>query len=327
VPYETFIDFDFLSSLSLFLEQASAESIKDFAAHTYKAGLNIVEERNTKEPRLISSMVVAVLEANGRRIASTRLRKRVRDDVLWRNAAMPWRRLPFWLIIRVSIQRHLLRQLSSSELDSDRARMEYKLFICVLLSRLLDDVRSTTSPDRLAHLKAKLCRQLAKLDVEMGTGSFEAVASYNFYQDQLNERLELSIQMAGTSLQARWDKFKEYTTRSILPLPSRADPDTLMMSLQVGSLDYLRRALDRFGNGKFLQRKNWKPKDDGIQQSSNISEPYFKLAETEWKLQEDYVLFGRPGSGVPCLDAATSIRQYVGNVGNLYDFSVEQKVC
>ncbi|KAB5582293.1 hypothetical protein GE09DRAFT_1197755 [Coniochaeta sp. 2T2.1] len=328
VPYTTCIDHDFLSSLCLFLEQASAESIKDFAAHTTKAGMTIVEDRDTKDPRLISSMFVAVLEANGRLIRPPPLRKRVRDDVLWRNAAVPWRRLPFWLILRVAIQRHLLRSLSIDERDTSQARMEYKVFVCVLLSKLLDVVRFITTPDRLSHMKAKLCRRLAKIDVEMETGCVTAVASYKFYQAHLDDCLERSIRHAGSSLEGRWERFREATTRRILPLAGRADTETLTLSLEAGSLQYIQHALTRFRNTKGYAPRGSKQRQaqlDSTPQSSDILDPYFKLAECEWQLQQDYTLVGKPSVKQPHLDVATSIRQYLGNVGDLYDFSVEQK--
>lgn len=236
IPYETFIDNGFLQGICQFLEQASAESIKDFAAHTHKAGMQIVEDRDTKDPALVSSVLMAILDANGRRFSPVLLRKRVRDDVLWHDSAIPWRRLPLWLITRVAIQRHLQRRLCNCELDSDRARLEYKIFTCLVLSRLLDDTKDSTTPDRLSNLKAKLCRRLAKLEVEMETGSPEAVKSYSYYKEHQGNRLEQSVLRAGASLQLRWDRFKDSSTRRILPLPRRAEPEALNLGLHAGSL-------------------------------------------------------------------------------------------
>jgi len=328
IPYEAFLDNGLLQNVCQYLEQASVESIKDFAAHTCKAGMEIVEDRNTKDPGLISSVLMAILDANGRRFAPALLRKRVRDDVLWNNAAIPWRRLPFWLVTRVAIQRHLQRRLCPAEASSGRARVEYKFFVCLLLSGLLDDVKVNTTPDRLSHLKAKLCRRLAKLDVEMETGSAEALTSYQFCKTQLEGRLEQAVAQADTSLHQRWESFKESTTRTILPLPRRAEPEALALSFNAGSIHYLKHVLARFRNGKFVpptsqQHGGSKRKPP---QSSEILEPYLKLAESESRLQHDYALLGEVAPSQPVLDIAADIRQYIGNVGDLYDFSVEQKV-
>jgi len=124
VPLSVFNDESFLANISSFFEQASAESTKNFSAHTIKAGSTIAETRDTADPSLVASMLVAVLEANGTRINTTLLRKRVRDDVCWDNAAVPWRRLPLWLVIRVAIQRYL-----SLRLGGDVGRVEYKFFV------------------------------------------------------------------------------------------------------------------------------------------------------------------------------------------------------
>lgn len=328
IPYETFSDNGFLQSLCQFLEQASSESIKDFAAHTHKAGMQIVEDRDTKDPALISSVLMAILDANGRRFAPALLRKRVRDDVLWHNSAVPWRRLPFWLITRVAIQRHLQRRLCNGHKDSDRARVEYKMFICLVLSRLLGDVQDSTSPDRLSHLKVKLCRRLAKLDGEMQTGSTEAVRAYGYYKEHLYERLEQSVLLAGASLQVRWDRFKASETRAILPLPRRAEPEALTLSFQAGSLNYLRHVLNRFRTSQFFPQYNrpQRTTDNEAPESSEILEPYFKLAESELQLRRDYSLLGDASPGRPVIDVAADIRQYIGNIGDLYEFSVEQKV-
>jgi hypothetical protein len=333
VPYGVFCDNNFLESFSLFLEQASGESIKEFAAHTRKAGSSIVEDRDTSDPRLISSMLVALLEANGRRVAPAVLRKRVRDDVLWNNAAVPWRRLPLWLIIRVSIMRQLLRRIDSldhGEVDSGRARVEYKFFICLVLAGLLDDVRSTTTPDRLSHLKAKLCRRLVKLDTEMEGASAEAVKRYKYYLAHLGQGLNQSIDQASNCLTVRWDAFKESTTRSILPLPRRAEDEALTLTFQANSRQYLRQVLGRFKNSKFQpsasQRQlNRSSDSDDNTRSSEILEPYFKLAQLESELQRDDSSPRELSPEQACLDIARRIRQYVGNVGDHYEFSVEQK--
>ncbi|KAK4651864.1 hypothetical protein QC762_0097090 [Podospora pseudocomata] len=107
IPLATFEDGAFQGSLATFLEQASLESTKMFAAHTFKAGADIHEYRDTSSPTMISSMLMAVLEENGRRISTPLLRKRVRDDISWHQARKPWRRLPYWLVLRVSIARYL----------------------------------------------------------------------------------------------------------------------------------------------------------------------------------------------------------------------------
>lgn len=81
IPYSEFTNSSFQDNLATFLEQASTESIRRFAAHTNKAGSFAFESRDTVDPSLITEMLMTLLEVNGYRIFPTLLRKRVRDDV------------------------------------------------------------------------------------------------------------------------------------------------------------------------------------------------------------------------------------------------------
>ena len=98
---DTFTDPRFQRQLAVFLEQASMESIKQFAAVAAKAGADAYESRDAVDASLITQMLMALLEANGHRIFPTKLRKRVRDDVCWNDSENPWKRSPLWLTIRV----------------------------------------------------------------------------------------------------------------------------------------------------------------------------------------------------------------------------------
>ena len=83
LPYSTFLDEQFQQELALFLEQCSTESIKRFASYSKKAGASTYECRDTVNPAMITSMLITLLEALGKRIHSPALRKRIRDDVCW----------------------------------------------------------------------------------------------------------------------------------------------------------------------------------------------------------------------------------------------------
>lgn len=82
-------DTAFIESLAAFIEQASIESTKKLSEYAIKAGAELWENRETPDPSLITSLLAAILEANGTRISPTLLQKRVRDEVLWSNAQTP----------------------------------------------------------------------------------------------------------------------------------------------------------------------------------------------------------------------------------------------
>ncbi len=152
----------FQDELATFLERASTESIKRFAAHTNKPGSFAFESRDTVDPALITQMLMTLLEVNGSRVFPPLLQKRVRDDVCWSEGGeKPWRRCPFWLVLRVAVHRHL-----SVTLGGDVGRIQYKFLICLALSRFLGECLGQIGLDLALFLKTKLCRRLVKLEVD-----------------------------------------------------------------------------------------------------------------------------------------------------------------
>lgn len=101
IPAETFGDPLFQAPLAVFLEQASVESLKQFVSVASKAGADAYEIRDSVESSLLTHMLMALLEANGRQVFPTKLRKHVRDDVCWNGSGKPWKRSSLWLTIRV----------------------------------------------------------------------------------------------------------------------------------------------------------------------------------------------------------------------------------
>ncbi|KAJ3946274.1 uncharacterized protein N0V96_004634 [Colletotrichum fioriniae] len=185
IPFTTFADHHFKSSLATFSEQASLETVKDFAAHSFKAGASVFEYRNTGDPSIITSLLMGILEENGRRVAPVLLRKRVRDDVCWDHAKKPWRRLPYYLILRVCIERFLCLSLSP-----EQGRLEYKFFMCVLLSTFLDvTITFQASTEKVHFLKKKVCRRLVKVDLDRSR--FQDRAAISRYDFLFNHEKEL----------------------------------------------------------------------------------------------------------------------------------------
>ena len=122
-------------------------------------------------------MLIPLLEGVGSSVEVPRLRKRVRDDVNIQNAESPWRRLPFWLVLRVAIQRQLCLILGD-----EPGRACYKFLICALLTQLLEDCTDQLAPELTVMLRAKLCRRLAKLEMDK-TRADSASAVYKQFFD------------------------------------------------------------------------------------------------------------------------------------------------
>ncbi len=114
-----------------------------------------------------------LLEVNGKRISPKILKKRVRDDVCWADGTeKPWRRCPFWLVLRVAVQRQL-----STTLGGELGRLQYKFLICLMLAQFLKESLPILDLELLVFLKAKLCRRIAKLEADKDTVSKRS----NFY--------------------------------------------------------------------------------------------------------------------------------------------------
>lgn len=230
VSMETFFDDGFINNFSSFIENASRESIKDFSAHTFKAGATVVEYRNTPEPALVSSMLMGFLESNGRRFAPTLLQKRIRDDVCWKNAKSPWRRLPYWLVLRVAIARFL-----SARMGGEVGRAEYKFFVLQVLADFLFSFKgSETSIERMDYLKKKICRRIVKLEIDKDRASSPTTLiriEYLFIRSE--PCLRRAVNAASEFIEASWKRQKLNMEKKIPALPRKASPTDLRLDLHV----------------------------------------------------------------------------------------------
>ncbi|KAF9773488.1 hypothetical protein IL306_008696, partial [Fusarium sp. DS 682] len=227
VPLATFRENGFVANLANFLDNASRESLTDFSAHALKAGTSMPEFRNTSEPALISSMLMAILQQNGRRLAPTLLQKMVRDDVLWKNAEKPWKRLPYWLVLRVAISRYLAQRVGG-----EIGRIEYKFLLAHLFSEFLTHVqRSGIRLDRLDFLKKKVCRRLVKLEVD-NDRSRDLTERIEYLFAHLSPGFQMSISKANAYIEASWKQQKLAMTKTIPPLPKQATFEDMQLDLR-----------------------------------------------------------------------------------------------
>ncbi|EQB57807.1 hypothetical protein CGLO_02015 [Colletotrichum gloeosporioides Cg-14] len=317
VPYTTFSDEDFQTSVASFIEQASLENTKTFAAHTFKAGAIVYEYRNTGDPSIITSMLMAILEENGRRIAPILLRKRVRDDVCWNRAEKPWRRLPLWLVIRVGIQRYL-----STALDAESGRLEYKFYIAVVLSKFLDEAPSyNIGIERVHFLKKKICRRLVKLDLDKQRCVNDSIVSrYGFLFDFLGPKFNKSIENCNRVLNVALAQERASLHKHIPLLPRKAADADLRLSLRI-SRAHLHNALERFKMPRHRRRQQTRP-NEGLAEAakdhlSHYAQSYHKLIDRELELSH------MPGE--TCSEIAKRITDYANMAVPLYEGNPEQK--
>ncbi|KAI5460281.1 hypothetical protein BGZ63DRAFT_454593 [Mariannaea sp. PMI_226] len=317
VPESTFLDPGFISNVSTFLDSASRESIKEFSAHALKAGASLIENRNTPEPSLITSMLMALLQENGRRIAPTLLEKMVRDDVCWRDASTPWRRLPYWLILRVAICRYLCLRHGAAA-----GRAEYKFFITHLLGNFLSDIeRSISSIDNLDHLRKKISRRIVKLETDVTT---ETKLRFRYLFTHLEPTLKQNIETASSFIEASWTSQKLRMRKSIPILPRRASPDDTRLDLRVSGPH-----LQNIMNGYSQLRRRESGSSNGITVAQAAKQHLNSFARAHAKLLDEEAAYRQFCSELPATtdserqlqisETARCILSYIDHAPKLYN--------
>ena len=330
IPYTEFANDSFQDTLAGFLEQASTESIKRFAAHSNKAGSSVIESRDTVDPSLITQMLMTLLEVNGCRISPPLLRKRVRDDVcLTDGAEKPWRRSAYWLVLRVGVERHLCT-LHGGE----AGRVYYKVLTCLVLGRLLEDTLDHLSPELLTLLKAKLSRRLVKLQLDKEKTSPTVRSIYEFVFVTLGPLLHDATRSANERIGRVWESFKATIRRRVQPLPRRANDSHLVLKLPT-SRAYLDQVLSTH-----LHTKKQKGDFEAYRSSRNyelssaIAKPYLtfasrylSLSDSEAEIEAALVTTRNSTNDDEkvCTELATRIDEYLCAVADGYDTNPEQK--
>ncbi|KAL3460831.1 hypothetical protein BJX64DRAFT_289961 [Aspergillus heterothallicus] len=328
VPIDVFDKPGFRQNLASFLEKASSEYLDQFAVKVRKAGTEVSEERNTVHPAIITQLLMTLLEANGRRTSLPVLRKRVKDNVCWDNAKLPWRRSPFWLTLKVCIQRLLYL-----DLGGQAGRIQYKAMMCLFLARLLSDCLRELTSSQYEFLKVKLCRRLAKLNAEqvrLGTID-DTPQTFVIVPKVVEFFCAKSIDVATTMLESEWKNWKKDFLRRVPKLPSRAAREDHRLSLP-NSYAYLRDTLKGLQNHRF-QAKTIEPKllsgiaaKNTSKDFSILINTYSSLAIREGAIESDQIDIPatREATEQKCIDLALSITDYINAVGESYDGNSEQ---
>src|SRR4051794_37175852 len=104
-------------------------------------------------------MLTSFLRAFGQPHEVKRIQKYTRDEVLWHNALMPWRRSPRWLLLRVALQTSLKQKTQDTGLHT-----QYKMFMVLLMAMILDRaLRESASGETIFFMTAKISRRMLKL--------------------------------------------------------------------------------------------------------------------------------------------------------------------
>lgn len=315
----------FQENLVSFLEKASLEPLDEFAAKTSKAGMQVSEARDTVDPALITHFLMTLIEVNGSRIYPPLLRKRIKDDVTWDNSELPWRRSPFWLILRVSV--HRLLCLAMGE---EKGQAHYKFLMCGVLAQLLTDSISNLSVELCSVLRAKLCRRLAKLENEKTAVNTSVAPVYNDLLEDIGSLCWGAIEASTSAIEAQWNAFKADCRRKVPSLPLRVQDSELQLTLP-NSGSYLQEVLNhRHQRSKLLVID---PAALGPNSSKattkffgSLTSRYFALEASEMSIESAArnVTGCRDDCSQRCKEISTQIRGYLDAVGDAYEGNPEQ---
>lgn len=335
VPSTIFEEASFQECLAEFLEKASVEPVKQFAATTLKARSYAFESRDTATPAVVGQLLMAILEANGRKHTTILTRKRVHDEVCWGDGAEnPWRRSPTWLVLRVGIQRSLCFLLGG-----DLGTLHYKFFMNFVLSSLSKEICAEVSfpPDQLAFARTKLARRVAKLQQQRNLAKPQLARTIDFLFSKYGKEFTDTLRTLNDRLSQDWNLIRFRATKRISPLPRRADTGSTMLSLY-HSRAILQRILEealsaRPSKDVYLEERHRKSSQYStwarMEPCDNLSVfDYYFLAQSEIALQSDVKKpFGR-GACTDldryCVEFKYMMQQYQRLASSAYESDPEQ---
>ncbi|KAJ4146954.1 hypothetical protein LMH87_001508 [Akanthomyces muscarius] len=131
LPLDAFDD-GLCATLATTLFKLSVQSVPGTKPRARKATQMHDEERDTTDPKIVTTFLVTFLLARGEPARTKAIWKNTREDVVYRSSLLPWRRSPTWLLIRVALQ----LSLSRGQMAPNRACL-YKDFMLFFLADLL----------------------------------------------------------------------------------------------------------------------------------------------------------------------------------------------
>ncbi|TAQ90964.1 hypothetical protein B7494_g730 [Chlorociboria aeruginascens] len=268
-------DDGFRQELINFLAIMNVETQQECLPEIVRAGSTVVETRDTVHPRFITEMLTGILRGIGRSVDIDRIHKRTRDDVLWDNDYLPWRRSPTWLLLRVAIE--------TSQREVIDARQHYKHFMIYFMSQMLQlAVQRSSSSDILYVMTAKVERRILKLDKSPG-------------EQEWFHSVRQTLDFSRQKLEKRWEKTQQDSnTRGQLlsKLPELLPAEDIALSLEslkpyisrcgapvASSLNI--RAFNPRCQDRLSQNSTTLPPLNFLDSSNQLDSLYLSLADTE----------------------------------------------
>ncbi|KAI3390839.1 hypothetical protein diail_8557 [Diaporthe ilicicola] len=206
VHSDVLVDPEFQSSIAKTMAKMSHQRVPETVPKVRKAKQSHEEERETASSKAVTELLASILLGFGEKTSVQAIRKHTREEVLWKNSKLPWRRSPTWLLVRVTLQLSLQR-LASSDKET------YKKFMVYFLAHVLEAARAQSLDSDILHtMSAKIVRRLSKLR-HSDSGPWMA---------PIRRAMEQTSQL----LDERWRSIRQTVETPIdLSVLSRLDPD------------------------------------------------------------------------------------------------------
>ncbi|KAJ7201827.1 hypothetical protein GGX14DRAFT_655060, partial [Mycena pura] len=308
VSNRTFNDLAFRQELASFLSHMAVEILPDSEAFTRKAGTKVSEFRDSASGHYIVHLLPAILRGYAGSFAADvyRTRKRVRNEILWKDARAPWRRNPLWLVIRVAIQ-------STLQQDAVATDTLYKSFMVYFMTQILRTAtESAFSSELLFCMRAKIVRRVEKLPIISpklyGIATRASAAATALLEGRWNT-IQLEQEKSSNWVPAEFDLERD----THLSLPNSRD-----YIRQRIAQDGVRKVADRFQpmeSPRVCQTEEFRTLTSAILQNAfsrgKLEDVFVALADFEVSVQNNIEMWvsGHQGEG-DCAVIATCIKEY-----------------
>ena len=156
LDHERMAEPSFRESLAELLARLDMDTPIESVPIVSKARSRTTEIRDTVHPKFVTEMLTGILRGVGQPADISRIYKRTRDEVLWKDALKPWRRSSLWLLLRVALQ----TSLAVGQEDHG----PYKSFMVYFMARILKRALQAAVPsDTLFVMATKISRRALKL--------------------------------------------------------------------------------------------------------------------------------------------------------------------
>lgn len=201
-----------------------------------KAGQDIGEIRDTTDPGLVTELVLSFLQPLSNPSAHHRIWKNTREDVLWKDSLLPWRRSPLWLFIRVVMHVLFTRHLMPDNCGSRAYKLSVLYAHAMVLNMALHLPHHTKS-DMLHCMKAKIVHRMVKLDLS------DDEPGIHFVKKTINE--------ATRELEERWAKIQQHDAKPLDINSLRSLQYEKDVALALPDLDMFLFLLDRSDENRY----------------------------------------------------------------------------